>query len=286
MELSRQPENIIRARDNGDIDNETLARYAPTIFAEAPHESRSERYCYIPTIKIIDGLRKHADLVVSGFSVAGTRNADMRGFQKHSVRFRRRDAINRPEHSEIIIVNSHNGGCAYRVMSGVYRMICSNGLVAFQPHVEASVRHEGDVLKEVVEATLKVVEGAPEIDDQIERLKSITLTPAEKLAFGEAALTLRYGDKDRETLPVTAADLLKPVRYDGGGNNLWSDLNNAQERMMRGGQARYVRETDARGRTRVKRKTSRAVGSIDASNNLNRALWQVTQRMAELKTAA
>ena len=31
---------------------------APSIFAETPHESRSDRYAYIPTIQIVEGMRK------------------------------------------------------------------------------------------------------------------------------------------------------------------------------------------------------------------------------------
>jgi len=30
---------------------------APSIFADAPHESRSERYSYIPTASVLQGLR-------------------------------------------------------------------------------------------------------------------------------------------------------------------------------------------------------------------------------------
>lgn len=283
MNLVNTPEKIIR---NSGVSNDVLARYAPTIFAEAPHESRSDRYCYIPTIKIIDALRDHAGLVVSGFTVAGTRDADREGFQKHSVRFRSIDALDSPEHCEIILVNSHDGSSSYQVKAGVYRKICSNGLVAFQPHLEARIRHEGDVVAQVIDATAEVVKGAPQIDDRIAELKAIDLKPAEKEAFAEAALTLRYPDKDSETLPCTPADLLRPRRYDGGGEGLWSDFNNIQENLTRGGQGRYVPVTDARGRTRAKRKTSRAVGSVDGNIALNQALWRLTERMAELKQAA
>jgi hypothetical protein len=33
-------------------------RVAPSIFADAPHESRSERYAYIPTAAVLTELRK------------------------------------------------------------------------------------------------------------------------------------------------------------------------------------------------------------------------------------
>ena len=38
---------------------------APSIFAETPHESRSDRYVYIPTIQIVEGMMKEGFLPFS-----------------------------------------------------------------------------------------------------------------------------------------------------------------------------------------------------------------------------
>ena len=39
------------------LNNDQLFKIAPSIFAGEKHESRSERYTYIPTIQVVDGLR-------------------------------------------------------------------------------------------------------------------------------------------------------------------------------------------------------------------------------------
>lgn len=47
--------NVIR-RDR-PLTNDELARFVPSVFSEEKHESRSERYTYIPTITLLDKLR-------------------------------------------------------------------------------------------------------------------------------------------------------------------------------------------------------------------------------------
>ena len=36
------------------LDNEALYRHVPSIFAREAHDSRSERYVYVPTIDIVE----------------------------------------------------------------------------------------------------------------------------------------------------------------------------------------------------------------------------------------
>jgi hypothetical protein len=40
------------------LDNKALFRHVPSIFAREAHDSRSERYVYVPTIDIVEGLRR------------------------------------------------------------------------------------------------------------------------------------------------------------------------------------------------------------------------------------
>jgi hypothetical protein len=45
-------------RSDRPLTNDQIAQVAPSIFAEAAHESRSQKYTYIPTIDVLNGLRK------------------------------------------------------------------------------------------------------------------------------------------------------------------------------------------------------------------------------------
>ena len=45
-------------RSERPLSDDQIRTVAPSIFAEAPHESRSERYSYIPTAALLSELRR------------------------------------------------------------------------------------------------------------------------------------------------------------------------------------------------------------------------------------
>jgi len=80
----------------------------PSIFADAPHGSRSDRYAYIPTSTVLTKLRQEG---FEPFMVCQTRvrNEDRREYTKHLIRLRHASQINGDEANEIILLNSHDG---------------------------------------------------------------------------------------------------------------------------------------------------------------------------------
>ncbi|MGZ2893754.1 DUF932 domain-containing protein, partial [Pseudomonas aeruginosa] len=75
-------------------------------FAEAPHESCSERYSYIPTAALLTELRREG---FQPFMVCQTRvrQDDRRDYTKHMIRLRHASQVNGAEANEIILLNSH-----------------------------------------------------------------------------------------------------------------------------------------------------------------------------------
>ena len=70
---SRFGHNQTSLRSSSPLTNEDIMSVAPSILAHEKHASRSDRYTYIPTITVLDGLRKE------GFSpsmVCQTRTRD------------------------------------------------------------------------------------------------------------------------------------------------------------------------------------------------------------------
>ena len=45
-------------RSEHPLSDDQIRSVAPSIFAETPHSSRSERYSYIPTVTVLDELRE------------------------------------------------------------------------------------------------------------------------------------------------------------------------------------------------------------------------------------
>ncbi len=99
------------------LDNEALYRHVPSVFAREAHDSRSDRYVYVPTIEIVEGLRKEGWFPF--FAVQSVpRDGSRHGHAKHMLRLRRDDGIGKPEAAEVIIVNSHDGTSAYQMFAG------------------------------------------------------------------------------------------------------------------------------------------------------------------------
>lgn len=268
--------NIVRA--NSPLSNEQIASVAPSIFAEEAHDSRSERYLYIPTIQVLDALRAEG---FEPFMACQTRvrNADKIEHTKHMLRLRHANTITDKEAHEIIQLNSHDGSSSYQMMGGMFRFVCANGLVIGDCDMDQKVRHsgKGDVVGQVIEGAYEVLNQFDSVNDHRESMKQIKLRPEQQEAFATAALSYRYEPKDGPA-PVTARQLLSARRVEDFDNDLWTTFNRIQENSLKGG---------LRGRNKVgRRATTRAVGGIDQDVKLNRALWILAQEMRGILTSA
>ena len=52
-------------RSDSPLSDDQIRRVAPSIFADAPHESRSERYSYIPTAAVLTELHHAGHTLIS-----------------------------------------------------------------------------------------------------------------------------------------------------------------------------------------------------------------------------
>ena len=97
---------------NHPLSDDQIRAVAPSIFADTPHESRSERYSYIPTATVLTELRKEG---FQPFMVCQThvRNEDRRDYTKHMLRLRHASQINGDEANEVVLINSHDGTSSY-----------------------------------------------------------------------------------------------------------------------------------------------------------------------------
>jgi hypothetical protein len=256
------------------LTDDQIRAVVPSIFADAPHESRSQRYTYIPTVAVLDELRKEG---FQPFMVTQTRvrNEDRREFTKHMIRLRHAGQINaRGEANEIILLNSHDGTSSYQMLAGMFRFVCSNGLVCGDTVADVRVPHKGDVTSQVVEGAYRVLSGFDNARESRELMQEINLDDGEAELFARAALTLKYDDPQKKA-PVTENQILLPRRAEDCQANLWSVFNRAQENLTKGGLS---------GRTANggRQKTRPALG-IDQNIKLNRALWLLADGMRQLK---
>ncbi|MEQ9946327.1 DUF932 domain-containing protein [Pectobacterium aroidearum] len=261
-------------RSDFPLSDDQIHRVAPSIFAEAPHESRSQRYAYIPTATVLTELRKEG---FQPFMVTQTRtrHEDRRDYTKHMIRLRHASQINaRGEANEIILLNSHDGTSSYQMLAGMFRFVCSNGLVCGDTVADVRVPHKGDVACQVIEGAYQVLHGFDRALESRESMQAITLDEGEAEVFARAALSLKYDDPDKPA-PITESQILIPRRFDDRRPDLWSVFNRTQENLTKGG----LHGRSANGR----RQQTRPVQGIDSDIRLNRALWLLADGLRQLK---
>lgn len=262
---------------------ETLKERFATIGQVQGHEGTSDKYSFISTERVLGVFADHGWLP-SKVQEARTRKVENKGFQKHLIRLRNSSISNflPGHHPEIVLVNSHLGSSSFRLMAGVYRLICSNGMIAGSTWADYRVKHIGYTDSAVEDAIKGISLVIPELADGISSMSSISLTDSEKLAFAKSAIELKQIDTEEDgtkKYAIRPESLLSPWRYDDRKNNdLWTVTNNVQENLMKGG----YRMTGTNGQ----RRRARATTSVDENVRLNQSLWTLAEEMRKLKQAA
>lgn len=258
---------------------DTLRCKAPSIFTQDAAEHTSDKYQHISTISVVEGLMKEGFLPTWA-GQSDSRSAERKAYTKHMIRFRHRDV--KPSFSslfpELVLVNSHDGLSSYRLNAGIFRVVCSNGLIAGHSYDEIRIRHQGDVVGNVIEGTYKIIENTQAMIESAHEMLSINLDTQEKQFFAEAAHEIRFDDSAiGET--IMADKLLKPRRHEEvNAKDLFTVFNIVQENVMKGGQRGYSRHGYS-----VRKVRTREVKSIDQNIKLNKALWTLAEKMMTLK---
>ena len=268
-------------RTDHPLHDDRLRSIVPSIYAKSAHESRSEKYLHIPTIKILDGLRKE------GFEPfmacqARVRDQSKIGFAKHMLRLRHVSQIDSSAHqfsndgvNEIILLNSHDGSSSYQMLAGCFRFVCSNGMICGDTYQDVRVQHRGNVVDNVIEGAYEVLKNFDKVSESRDAMAAISLSEDEQLAFAKAALPLRFSESDE--LPKDKS-VIMPRRSADRGNDLWTTFNVVQENLVRGGIPRVTRKG--------KISRTRKINGIDGNVKLNKALWTLAEAMTELKQVA
>lgn len=262
------------------LDLDLIAARCPSVLATEAHSSRSERYTYVSTMKVLEALAGEG---FKPFSVmqGGSKDEEKRGFTKHLIRFRHEaQTVARGDSQyEVVMLGSHDGTTSTQLFGGFFRGLCNNGTIWFNGEAtKIIVPHKGDIVGEVIDGAYTVVKQGPMALAQLDTFRAINLSRDERMAFANAAAQLRF----EEESPIDNSRLLLPRREADTAGDLHTVFNVVQENLIRGGVG-YDSVT-AGGKT-VHRST-RPVRSVDGDVRLNRALWTLTEQMAKIKGAA
>ena len=134
------------------LSKEELQKQCPMAFKEIPtNPNVSERYIQANTMTVVDDLAKlgwypvQAKQCRNKKNSSGIRSFHMIAFQNPDIKITKTNDDGSKEvdtFPRIILTNSHDGYNAFKLMVGLFRLVCSNGLVVSDNQmVNMSIRH-------------------------------------------------------------------------------------------------------------------------------------------------
>ncbi len=263
-----------------ELSNQDIMRIAPSVFAEEKHESRSDRYSYVPSSEILVALRKEG-FVPYYATQSKSRIAGKSEFTKHMLRFRHLSQMMAAqvgnEVNEVVMVNSHDGTSKINLFGGRYRFTCSNGLMYGESIEEVSFPHTKVTLDNVIEGAYTIVKEFDYVDDMVADMQNTPITMLEQQGMALQALSLKF-DMSKDFRP-SSRDILMPRRQEDVGSNLWTTFNVIQENIIRGGVPKTVNPPE-NGRHGSTRETKNITDSV----TLNRGMWDIATAMRMAKS--
>lgn len=226
------------------LELDEVKRRCPLAFVDTPTNPKvSQRYVQANTATVIEDMAKLGWYPVDAKQRRARKNSS--GIQSyHMVAFQNPDIkIVQSDYVEafprIILTNSHDGMNSFRFMVGLFRLVCSNGLIIADDRLENLViRHINytfDDLRHLIDKTLKEL---PEYINITNDMRTTELSKLAKYDFALKALKIRKGIPFEENLNIsesTLQDLLTPERDEDKGEDLWTVYNVLQEKMIKGG---------------------------------------------------
>lgn len=240
-----------------------LQSATPSVFNTQKSSKLSDRYVVVPTIDVIN------NFINAGWQVASAKQVGQGMFAKHSVRLRNSDLPKVGDSLvEAIITNSHDGRTKLQVGAGLYRLVCSNGLVVpMQELVSINQRHMNIQMDEVYQITEKFLEISPVIERSVNRMMEKEMSMDEKIDFTTKAIGVRWKNTE-DISTLTLESIVNPLRVDDFESTLWNTFNVVQEKLIRGG---FVKE---QGRNK---RTVKPITSLNMDTMINQKLWELAE---------
>lgn len=259
------------------MTKDEIREKAPYVFSDTPtNPSVSKRYMFANTETIIDDMKRLGWEVVECKQQRADKRSNIRSF--HMVAFQnptlsvmRTNGDNAEVecYPRIILTNSHDGFNSFKFMVGLFRLVCSNGLIiATEKFADISIRHINytfEELRKVVERSVALVLDNIKVMD---RMEATMLSDEQKRELAVTALKIRNNVKDDEKLEVPEdeiEDILKPSRNEDAGDSLWSVFNVLQEKVIKGN---YTMTSPTNGKKRKAREIKGAARDIEINQSL------------------
>ena len=245
------------------ISLNSLKEIAPSVFATEPSPKMSDKYTFVPTMEILQNFEQE------GWNIASARQLGQGMYAQHEVRLRNGALPNVGDSLiEAVIRNSHNGLSSFSVSTGLFRLVCSNGLtVPTSISDSISVKHMRVDMGTVRQITDEFAERLPIVQRSVGKMENTFLNEEKLVDFVNKSAMIRWEKGSVPKLDIEA--FLNPEREGDVGNSVWKTFNVIQEKFVRGG----MKYQSKRGRT-VSMKELKSFQNI---NKINTNLWELAE---------
>ena len=260
------------------LTEDEIRQRCPLVFATSPTNDKvSEKYTVANTYTVIQDMEKLGWKVVRAAQRKATKKSSGR-FSYHMVALQNPDIkitkqVDGGEEivecfPQIILTNSHDGLSCFQFRVGLYRCICSNGLVISDAELsEFKIRHIYYSFENLRAVVGRILEALPSKVERMSQMNNVLLSEDQKLDFAKKALSIRKGVKEEELQmdEETYKDLLTPVRKEDEGSSLWNVYNVLQEKIVKGG---YTTAEEGKKARKVRKVTS-FIKELDFSRRID-----------------
>ena len=259
-------------------DNE-IKYLAPVAFKsemstqEVANLGLSHHYSFVPTMNVVRDLQTMGWDCVDAKQVKA-RKKSTNGYQKHMLTFEhpKYKVEGVEEYPQLLLTNSHDGGNAFQLSAGIFRLVCSNGLVIkTEDYGTQRLIHKGysfEAVQEMVEGFIATID---ETMTRITAMKRTQLDKDQMTEFAKQAALLRFTSKsyneDNIDKVVYIDELLDATRKEDDGNAVWEVFNRVQERLV-GGNYHYMGTKD-------KPRKARPIKNFQQSFEVNKKLSEL-----------
>lgn len=259
---------------------EDVRKYAPAAFATNESPRLSDRYSFVPTVDLINAFD------TLGWTPTYARQNGSGPYARHVIR------LNNPDlgfmklksdnvKPQIVLDNSHNGSSNAMIHMGLFRLVCTNGLVVAMPGMYTSVklRHVGIDITELKQLMEVVAGQYNTIGKHIADMQQFTLNQDQREDFVIKAVAAREPhvfvkedgtiDMKKATTIIKPGQIIEPLRGEDKKEDLWTIFNVIQERLVKG---EFERQTMTGRRTKP-----RGINNATRHIEFNKRLWEIAE---------
>lgn len=240
------------------ISLNSLRERVPAIFTKTPSPKVSDRYSFADSEYY---LQKFID---ADWFIHSARQVSKSEYAPHQVILRNKDIATVGDLlPQLMFTNSHNGIKKMTIDTGIYRLVCSNGLVVPTSITQSlSIKHL-DLGNSTTDTIVNsFYEKVPIIMNNIDRMRNKILTDDEIDNFAYNALQIRFIN----AVGININDVVKPLRIGDNSDDLWTVFNVVQEKLIKG------------GIQLPSKRHSRPINNFVNDNDINTKLWQLAEQ--------